>query len=274
MPVDDDIRIAYATCDALPFGDEDFVSVASALGGVGCDAVPWDNQVVDWDRFDLVVIRSTWDWSARRDEFLAWVHALPRVVNSADVVEWNHDKRYLAALQVAGVPVVPTRWDPAELGAGGDRWVAKPTVSAGARDTVAGDVDDVLAHVAAIHAMGKRAMVQPYLDRIDEHGETALVYVDGQLSHAVRKGARLGLEKHQERVAPHTPSPDELDVAEAALDTIPFDRAELLYARVDLVPGDDGRPLLLELELIEPSLFLTQADGAVDRFVAALLNRF
>ena len=245
-----------------------------ALGGVACEAVPWDNQVVDWDRFDLVVIRSTWDWSSRVEEFLAWVHSLGRVVNGADVVEWNHDKRYLAALQVVGVPVVPTRWDPDDL-PGGDRWIAKPTVSAGARDTVAGDRATVLAHVDAIHRAGKRAIVQPYVESIDDRGETAIVYLDGQLSHAVRKDARLGLDKRQERVERRTPTPDEVDVADAALDALPFDRDELLYARVDLVADDrTGDPLLLELELVEPSLFLGHGDGAAERFAAAILRRF
>jgi hypothetical protein len=272
VPVEDDIRLAYATCDALPFGDEDFEPVSRLLGGVGCDAVPWDNQVVDWDRFDLVVVRSTWDWSDRPQEFLSWVHSLGRVANPAEVIEWNHDKRYLGALHASGLPVAPTRWDPAELPPG--RWVVKPTVSAGARNTIAGDREQALAHVEALHAMGRRAMVQPYLDAVDEHGETALVYLDGELSHAVRTRARLGLAKEDERIAPHTPTVEELEVAGEVLDRMPFDAGSMLYARVDLVPDADGDPLLLELELIEPSLFLTAADGAAERFARAILRRF
>jgi hypothetical protein len=272
LPIEDDLRVAYATCSWFPSGDADFEPVSYALGGVGCDAVVWDDPNVDWGRFDLVVIRSTWDYSARPAQFLDWVHGLGRVANPADVVQWNHDKRYLAALQVAGIPVVSTRWDPTELPPG--RWVAKPTVSNGARDTVAGDEGDAMAQVASIHAAGKRAMVQAYLDGIDEHGETALVYLGGELSHCIAKSARLGLDKLDESVAPRTPSTDELEVAEAVLDTIPFDRESLLYARLDLVPDRNGDAVLLEVELIEPSLFLTHAPGAAERFAAAILSRF
>jgi len=270
VPEEDDIWIACATCQGFPF-DEDHEPVAHALGGVRYHAYPWDADV-DWSKYDLVVVRSTWDYTARIEEFLAWVHSLGAVANPADVIDWNHDKRYLAALHAAGVPTVPTRWDPTDLPAG--RWVAKPTISAGARDTIAGDATQAMAHVVALHAAGRRAMVQPYLDGIDEHGESALVYLDGALSHAVRKAPRLGLDKTQERVAPYTPTPEELDLADLVLDTIPFDRADLLYARVDLVPDADGDPVLLELELIEPSLFLVHAEGAVDRFAHALLRRF
>jgi hypothetical protein len=272
VPVDDDISVAYATCSAFPFGDEDFEPLSYALGGVGCEAVVWDDPLVDWSRFDLVVVRATWDYVDRADAFLAWVHSLGRVANGADVIEWNHDKRYLQALHIAGVPVVPTRWDPTELPPG--RWVAKPTVSAGARDTIAGDADEALAQVARIQAMGKRAMVQPYLDGIAERGETAMVYIDGQLSHAVRKDARLDVDKHDEVISARTPTADELDLAEQVMDTLPFDRDSLLYARVDLVPDRDGDPALLEVELIEPSLFLAHVPGAAERFAAAIVGRF
>jgi hypothetical protein len=274
VPAEDDIRIAYATCSAFPNGDDDFQSVSFALGGVGCQAIPWDNAVVDWSDFDLVVVRATWDYSYRVDEFLAWVHSLGRVANRAEVIEWNHDKRYLQALQVAGVPTVRTLWDPTTLPPG--RWVAKPTISAGARDTIAGDADEALAHVELLHALGRRAMVQPYLDGIDERGETALVYVDGQLSHCVAKRARLGLEKVDESIAARAPSADELELAEQVMDTLPFDRSSLLYARVDLVPDRNGDPVVLEVELIEPSLFLaTDPTGAaVARFAAAILGHF
>jgi hypothetical protein len=272
LPSEDDIRVAYATCSAFPLGDEDFEPLSYALGGVGCDAVVWDDPGADWSRFDLVVVRATWDYVTKPGAFLSWVHSLGRVANPADVIEWNHDKRYLQSLHVAGVPTVPTRWDPTELPPG--RWVAKPTVSAGARDTIAGDAEEAMAQVARIHAMGKRAMVQPYLDGIAERGETALVYLDGQLSHCVGKDARLDVGKHDEAIEPRTPTTDELDLAEQVMDTLPFDRAELLYARVDVVPDRDGDPALLEIELIEPSLFLASTPGAAERLAAAVLGRF
>lgn len=264
---DDDPRVAYATCSRFPYGDEDFEAVSFALGGVACDPIAWDAPGAAWNRYDLVVIRATWDYTDRVEEFLAWAHSMSRLFNAADVVEWNHDKRYLAALHASGVPTIPTRWDPAELAPG--HYVVKPTISAGARDTIAGEADAAIAHVRALNDAGRRAMVQPYVDGIDQHGETALLYVGDRFSHAVRKGAVLGASRRAdgtyapEQVEPRVPSTAEHELAELALDSIPFDRASLLYARVDLVPGPDGDPVLLELELIEPSLFLAQsADGA------------
>ena len=246
-------RIAVATCDRLPGGDPDSAQL-------GFEVAVWDDPSVDWSAFDLVVIRSTWDYTTKVDAFLDWVERVPRLRNDADVVRWNHDKTYLRALQAHGVPTVPTRWNPEDVPPG--RWVVKPSVSAGAVDTISGDRDDARAHVEHLRAAGRTAMVQPYLDGIDEAGETALLYIAGEHSHAVRKGAVLGHLRRgdgtyePDHVTPRTPTASELELAEHVLDTIPFDRAELLYARVDLVPDDDGDPVLLELELIEPDLFL------------------
>jgi hypothetical protein len=130
-----------------------------------------------------------------------------------------------------------------------------------------------MAQVERIHGLGKRAMVQPFLDGIAERGETAMVYVGGELSHCVRKDARLGIEKVHEEIEPRTPTTDELELAEQVLDTLPFDRSSLLYARIDLVPDRDGDPAVLEVELIEPSLFLGTAPGAAERLAVAILDR-
>ncbi|HYD09109.1 MAG TPA: hypothetical protein VEA78_03320 [Acidimicrobiales bacterium] len=262
-------RIAIATCDRLPDGDPESASL-------GFEVVVWDDPTVDWAAYDLVVIRSTWDYTTKVDAFLAWVDEVPHLRNDADVVRWNHDKTYLRSLHAHGVPTVPTRWDPTELPPG--RWVTKPTVSAGAVDTIAGDADEALAHVGALRASGRTAMVQPYLSGIDEAGETALLYLGGTYSHAVRKEAVLGHLRRgdgtyePDRLAPRDPTVAELELAEHVLDRIPFDRRELLYARVDLIPDDDGDPVLLELELIEPDLFLAQdaTGGAFDRFRSAI----
>ena len=127
--------------------------------------------------------------------------------------------------------------------------------------------------VPADQQEGLLRFAQPYLDGVDEHGETALLYIGGEYSHAIRKDARLGLDKHEELVAARAPTVDELELAEHVLDTIPFDRSNLLYARVDLIPGPGGEPLLLELELTEPSLFLSHAAGAPERMAAAIAAR-
>lgn len=231
----------------------------------------WDDPAVDWSSFDLVVVRSTWDWWDQRDRFLSWARSVPRLVNPAPMLEWNTDKRYLAELPHA---ISTTFCAPGRALAAlprAQKWVVKPTESAGAHDTYA--TDDPADAVARIHALGKAAMVQPYLDGIDERGETALVYLAGEYSHAVRKAAVLTSPRGADgrypanQVTPRQPSPAERRVGDAVLAAAPDG---WVYARVDLVPGPDGEPLLLELEVAEPSLFLAHADGAADRFASAL----
>jgi hypothetical protein len=247
--------VALATCAALPGGDAETASL-------GFECAVWDDPTVDWSSYDLVVIRATWDYTSKVDDFLDWVDGVPHLLNEADVVHWNHDKRYLAALHGAGVPTVPTRWGPCDLPDG--RWVVKPRIGAGARG---------IAVVEGGGSIDGEHLAQPYLDGIDDAGETALVYIDDRFSHAARKGARLGLGKHEEVVSPRTPTVAERDVAEQVLDTIPFDRSSLLYARVDVVPDADGDPVLLELEVIEPSLFLAVDPPSVGRLRDAILAR-
>ena len=272
--------VALATCAEVAEGDEDSPALVRALAVRGVEARPavWDDASVDWAGFDLVVVRSTWDYAERRDVFLAWAAGLPRVLNELDVLRWNTDKRYLGQLEAAGVAVVPTRFlapgEPFEAPDG--RFVVKPAVSAGARHSARyepGQAADARAHVARLHGLGRAVMVQPYLDGVETHGETGLVYIGGSYSHAVRKaalllagqppGEALYLEEQVERARP---SEAECAVAEAALRVAP---EGLLYARVDLVPGLDG-PVVLEIELTEPSLWLGYADGAAERFADAI----
>jgi glutathione synthase/RimK-type ligase-like ATP-grasp enzyme len=266
-------------------GDEDGPSLQAACAAAGLDADwrVWDDPAVDWSSYDLVVIRSTWDYPLRRDEFVAWASAVPRLANPAEVVRWNTDKRYLRELADAGVPVVSTSWlepgDEVRLPEHGD-YVVKPTVSAGGHDTARyapEHAEQAREHAARLLAAGQRVMVQPYLDAVDEVGETALLYCGGGYSHAVRKGPLLtgpdavvdGLYR-PETIDPREPSPAERAVADAALAAVPGGPGGLLYARVDLLAGPDGAPLLLELELTEPSFFLGAASGAADRFAGAV----
>jgi glutathione synthase/RimK-type ligase-like ATP-grasp enzyme len=271
-------RIGLATCSALPRGDADEQLLAAALPEA--EWAVWDDPGVGWDSFDLVVVRSTWDYQARRDEFLAWARSVPRLVNPAAVLEWNTDKRYLA--EVPGA--VPTLFvAPGERFARpAGEYVVKPTISAGSRDTARfgdgdGDGERAQALVASIHASGRTAMIQPYLAGVDDHGETALLYFGGRFSHAIRKGPILkpGAEPHEdlfaaEDIAARVPAADERALGDRVLQAV-RDRfgGDLPYARVDLVPGPDG-PQLLELELTEPSLFFSYADGAAERFAAIL----
>jgi glutathione synthase/RimK-type ligase-like ATP-grasp enzyme len=278
------VRVALATCAEVPALDEDgppLVDELARRGIVGTAAV-WDDPSVDWTGFDLVVLRCTWDYAERRDRFLAWVEGLRRVLNPPEVVRWNTNKRYLDDLAAAGVPVVPTTFvapgEPFRPPTG--PFVVKPAVSAGSRRSARYDPADAARagqHVASLHESGDVAMVQPYLTPVDSAGETAVLYLGGAYSHAIRKAGLLLPDAPptsalylEETVETRTPTADERAVAGRALAAVPVGRDGLLYARVDLVPDDDGSPLVLEVELTEPSLFLSYGDGAPARFAGAI----
>jgi hypothetical protein len=231
-------------------------------------------------------VRQTWDYVDRRDEFLAWARAVPRLANPAELLAWNTDKRYLDELVAAGLPTVPTIFL-----APGDRFAApdaaelvvKPTVSAGSRDTrrhAAERLDQAAAHVAELQAAGRTAMVQPYLSAVDIAGETALLYLDGRLSHAIRKGPMLAADTKppdglfaEEDIGPRDPSGAERALGQRVMAAIGERWGTPLYARVDLLPGPDGEPVLIEVELTEPSLFLGHAPGAPQRLAEAIAAR-
>ncbi|MEV4387411.1 hypothetical protein AB0J68_17115 [Micromonospora sp. NPDC049580] len=286
-------RVALVTCTDLVDLDPDDRLVLDPLTarGIAAEAVVWDDPDADWSSYDLVVLRSPWDYALRRDEFVAWAASAPTLVNPADVVRWNTDKRYLAELSAAGVPTVPTSWvepgetwsPPAETG----EYVLKPSVSAGSQDTGRYDLADpehrdlAHAHVRRLSTAGRTTMVQPYLSAVDSEGETALLFLAGPdglaYSHAIRKGPMLtgpdlgpdGLYKAEE-IRSRAARPEQLAVAERTLAAVPGGTRQLLYARVDLIPGPDGDPVLVELELTEPSLFIGYADGAPDRLATAI----
>lgn len=275
-----------ATCAEVPAGDDDEQVAIDALRTAGIDARPavWDDPAVDWSAADLVVVRSTWDYNQRRAEFLAWARSVPRLANPADVLDWNSDKTYLRQLGDAGLPVVPTSWyepgdkvhdHPGDL-------VVKPTVSAGAKDTRRHrDAASARAHAEQLLAAGRPVMVQPYVAGVDSAGETGLVWMADRFSHAFRKGALLAAGAEAtgglyavEEIGARNPSPGEREAAERVLDALaalsPAGRDELLYARVDLVPDPSGEPLLLELELTEPSLWFAADASAAARWVDAV----
>ncbi len=269
--------MALATAAGSWGHDVDGQALLAALDALDVDALPvvWDAPA-DWGSYDLVVVRSTWDYTSRRAQFLDWAASVPRLANPSATLCWNTDKHYLSALLDAGVPVVPTEfvapgqsYEPPEY-----EHVVKPAVSAGSRDTVrfcAGQ--DSSGHAGGLLAAGRAVLVQPYLARIDEAGESALLFFGGAFSHAARKGPVLapgaGLP-HEVEISPRRPTPAEHAVAAAALAAAP---GPLLYARVDLAPGPDGEPLLMELELTEPSLFLFTSPGSAERCAEAVLCR-
>lgn len=272
--------------------DRDMPALLGALRAAGADAeaVAWDDESVDWAAYDLAVIRSTWDYTWRTAEFVAWAErcgTLTTLANPPAVVRWNTDKRYLGELAAAGVPVVRTAY----LAPGAavelpreEEYVIKPTAGAGARFAARYRPDDPTAgerarrHLARMHEEGLTAMVQPYVRAVDTTGERALLFLGGRFLHAVRKGAVLapGTAYDAKKVShpdlrPWEPTAAERATAESALRAVPGDPA-LLYARVDLVDGDDGRPRVMELELVEPNLFLHVQPGSLPVVVDGLLR--
>lgn len=283
--------------------DTDLPPLRQALTdlGVPVEIVNWDDPDVDWSRFEQAVLRSTWDYAERLPEFLAWadhVATLTRLRNAPPVVRWNTDKHYLSELAALGVATVPSVF--AEPGADAEgaltafrqawpsrEYVIKPTVGAGSRDAARyqdGQQATAVAHIQRLLAAGRSVLMQPYLDRVDAAGETALLYFAGTFSHAIRKGPLL--QPHAgptellfavEDIRRRDATPAERDVGAqvlAALAKVPALQGlmPLPYARVDLLLDDHGQPCLLELELTEPSTFLEHDPAAARRFAEALIH--
>jgi glutathione synthase/RimK-type ligase-like ATP-grasp enzyme len=283
--------VLLATCAAYPDGDEDAPALLAALRDRGVDArvAVWTDPEVGWAD-GVVVLRSTWDYTLRREQFLDFAASVPVLHNPAGVVQWNSDKVYLHELELAGVPITPTVVAPPGVTPtfpDAAEFVVKPSVGAGSRGAgrFAADAPDAAAaHIRALHAAGRTVLVQPYLAGVDEAGETALMYVDGRFSHAVRKGPMLTADTvHDiaetsglfldENITARAASAAELEVGGRVVDVL-ADRfgGVLLYARVDLLPGPDG-PVVIEVELTEPSLFLSYADAAAGRLADAIASR-
>ena len=281
-------RIAIATSAAGVEYDADMPRLLDAMLACGCEAqaLLWDSKQ-SWNTFDLVLIRSTWDYATRIVEFARWIDSVSAgtlLANPAEVVCWNLDKNYLRDLASENIPVPPTRYLPVSepLPVPVGDIVVKPAISAGARNTGRYRPEDhsrAVEHVRLLHDEGQVAMVQPYLHEIDTEGERALVFLGGRFSHAMRKGAVLseanGIDNNRfphPDLRPYVPSGAELEVAEAALRAIPGAPGPLPYARVDMVRMANGQPMVMELELIEPNLFLASSEGAFSRFADVIVE--
>lgn len=277
------ISIKIATCRPLPEPDVDEVLLISALRDAGIDArmTSWRDDIESTDSIPTI-IRSTWDYIHHVDDFLRWASAVSErapLWNPADIVHRNAHKRYLLDLQARGIPVTPTI-----LVSQGDSrslldmiaeraWanvVIKPAVGAGSFETHRLSVADPASEERFSALRSDRdVLIQPYLPSVEGHGERALVWIDGEFTHAVRKSPRFA--DGSESVSEALPiSAAELALGQAALRDV-ADR--LLYARVDVAPGLDGDPVLMELELIEPSLFLRQYPPALERLVEGIRRR-
>jgi len=290
--------VALACCEQFPDLDPEDRLLIPALAAVGIDAVPaiWTDASIDWSAFDAVIIRETWDYTTNLDAFLQWtrhVDDVSTLMNPPDVIAWNTDKHYLKDLEEAGMSVVPTAF--VEPGEDVTAWtppadcadyVVKPAISCGSQDTIrystSAPSEYARDHVRRLVDDSRAVMVQPYLDSVDTAGETALMFFGGEFSHAIRKGPLLvrGVEGErveglfvEEQIDPREPTLDELVSARAIAECIPGGLGNVLYARVDLIADEYGTPRLLELELCEPSLFLSHSEGAADRLAAAIAVR-
>lgn len=268
------MKLRVATCRTLPEVDVDEAPLMAALAKADIDArlTAWDDPHVDWSIPIPTIIRSTWNYALDVEAFLAWAERVSPLINPVDVVRGNVYKRYLIELAQRKVPVVPTTL--VEQGATTPlptgRFVIKPEVGAGSLDTklFTGGTDEAYAHLASITARGA-ALVQPYMKSVEEYGERSVIFIDGELTHEIRKSPRFSGDA-ESVTGPHPIAPDERAVAEAALE--PY-RDRILYGRVDMARDDDGQPMVMELELVEPSLFFAKFPPALDRYVTGLKRR-
>ena len=275
--------IANVTALTLPDPDEPGFLAALSRLGVEAEVVAWDDPAVDWSRYPLVVLRSTWNYIHKLEAFRAWLSRLSSstaLLNPAADVLWNLDKRYLRELASEGVAVVPTRWverederSSAELLAGLEDVVIKPVVSAGSFSTdrfkLAGDDRQRAIAFLEEQRAARAMMIQPYQPSIDSWGERSLVFIDGAFTHAMRKSPRfLGGPVVVE--GPVEPAALELELATRLMQRF---SGRLLYARVDLVRDLNGQPQLMELEITEPWLMLSRCPAAEAAMAAAIARR-
>jgi hypothetical protein len=291
------MNVAIVTCSILPEGNEYDLPLLPALERAGAAVAleVWDDPGVRWHDYDRVVVRWPWDYTYKRDAFVEWAETVgDRLHNRPAVLRWNSEKSYLADLAAAGLPVVDTALvrpgDSAPELSG--EVVVKPTVSAGARDT--GRFSPAVHHDATalidrITGAGGTAMIQPYLPAVEARGETAIVVIAGRESHVLRKRAVLApdeeapLADHDLRSAavmfdPELVQPGEAGDGERELAARVIGYMEErfgqapLYARVDMLTDAAGSPVLLELEAVEPALYLQGAPGAAERLADAILK--
>ncbi|MCA9274404.1 MAG: hypothetical protein KDA29_00090 [Phycisphaerales bacterium] len=281
------MKIAYVSCTNLPEPDIDEQPLVQRLIDAGHDAsvAAWDDESVDWASYDAAIIRATWNYAQHLDAFRDWlrrVDALTTLINPLATLDWNLHKGYLRELEAAGVPITPSaffdRGQQVDVGAlcTDRQWakiVIKPTVSAGSFGTRSFDLcrGELSAAQSFFNEMvaQRDMMIQPYIESVDTVGETALIVIDGTLTHAIEKRPRF--DDQDEEVYLRESISDEMrTIAARVLEAANKDH---LYARVDVFPGDDGSLMLSELELLEPSLFFPHFPEAVGVFVRGVERR-
>jgi len=265
--------IALATCAKLPEPDDDEELLVQRLrlGGANVRMLAWDGPSPTPGPDELVVVRSTWNYFDNVEAFLAWVDAVPRIMNPAAVIRENVRKTYLRDLEARGIPIVPTAWETDDVEAtmrsrGWDRVVIKPVVSAGSFATRRFERAEAKEAQDFVAETGRPMMIQRWAPAVETSGERALVWIDGEVSHAVRKSPRFS--SGHEAVTTVPVADDERAFAAKVLAPL---ASQLLYARIDMI-RDEGELRLMELELVEPSLFLKQHPPALERFASTILR--
>jgi len=263
------------------------------------DVCEWDDASIDWSRYTCIVLRSPWDYTNRLEKFLEWsrhISDVSRLVNPLNVVEWNVDKRYLQDLSSQGVFVVPTQSFPCSLNPYTVlesffaekpdilHFVIKPTIGAYSKDVkcfASDNRSEAISHIQTLFLNGQNVMIQPYLASIDTAGETDLILLNGKYSHAIRKKALLDKDgtvntpRFEFRSLRQAKS-DEIQVADNAVRSVSKIlqlEKSLLYARVDMVREQSGRPIVLELEITEPSLSMPFFPQSAATFINLLQER-
>lgn len=294
--------MTLVTSSDLPELSADFEGLLDALTSRGIDAsiAVWDDPSVDWQHAGICVVLTVTDFAARADEFFAWAESVPRVMNDPQILRWSSDKHSLLDLARRGMPTIKTTWlEPASnlskhqihtrMPAGGD-FVVKSSRSSNRHTTGRYTAVDARSRAAAIEhagnilATGNAALVQRYVQSIEQRGEKSLIYFNGLLSHSVEKEAVLQTEadpgsRPRSRAFPHAVTEEERHLGEEVRASLHESIRELtgrdhllIYSRIDLVENE-GKLEVLEVNLMDVTLYLSVVDGALDRFADAIAVR-
>ena len=281
------MKIALATCTELPGWEVDDKPLINALTQLDAEVqLPaWDAEF-DWNQFDITVIRTTWDYHSRKEEFVTWCQSVPRLCNNANIVDWNTHKSYLRELESNGVAIAPTVWidtgEQSELARimqnlNATRGFIKPQVGACASDTLRFSIDEITQAQQFLDSNKHQdMMVQPYLESVETEGELSAIFIDGKYTHGVQKIPVEGDYRVQDDFGAsdisYTFTEAEIQTMQEVLLHVP-DQKELLYARFDYLRDAKGMLLLNELELVEPSLFFRHCEDSAVALANAIVHR-
>ncbi len=286
------MHIALPTCSKLPDWEVDDRPLFEAFGerGVRISHPVWDDASIDWRAFDACLIRTTWDYQEKHEAFIAWaeqVDQVTRLFNPLSIVRWNSHKTYLRDLAERGAPIAPTVWLDADTKAnvkeivnshGWERAFIKPFIGSTSRETLRFDADEEGLSAAQAHLdrllPNEGVMIQPYLERVETEGELSAIFIDGEITHTVRKIPVPGDYRVQDDFGasdePLAFGDAELDLARRIMRLV---EGDLLYGRVDFLRDNSGQLCLSELELVEPSLFFRHGGHAGKLLAEALTRR-